>query len=273
MKEKGSGGWITATRHVADAPGNWSDESITTLLDVAFSSLTESLAELGLEGRVLRKPRAIGLIPSPGEVMSREALDECVLRVQSSLLEHASSFANLPYCAFNGGSDVWVDVGNKRVGVSALQAYLGLTPEETLHVGDQFLNTGNDFAARSCSPCAWITSPDETTYILKKMLEFASDGAIDIEDIVERDAGGTQRGGRGKDGGVGVGGGGGEGGGAAARNPPGTPTAVEMHRRARSAGSAAGTATSSATDVKDTFDPYTGEMVAASKAGGKRRKR
>ncbi len=40
-------------------------------------------------------------------------------------------------------------------------------------LGDQFLNTGNDFAARSICPCVWITSPDETTYILKSILRLA----------------------------------------------------------------------------------------------------
>ena len=45
--------------------------------------------------------------------------------------------------------------------------------KETLHIGDQFLNTGNDFAARSVCPCVWITRPEETTYILKSILRLA----------------------------------------------------------------------------------------------------
>ena len=121
----------------------------------------------------------MGLIPIDKAVIPREVLDEFVLRVQSALYEKSSELSELPYCAFNGGSDVWVDVGNKRVGVEILQTYLGLPPEKTLHIGDQFLNTGNDYAARGCSPCAWITSPVETTYILKRLLIFA--GGIDIE--------------------------------------------------------------------------------------------
>ena len=54
-----------------------------------------------------------------------------------------------------------------------LQSYLGVPPEESLHIGDQFLNTGNDFAARSVCPCVWITSPEETSYILKSILRLA----------------------------------------------------------------------------------------------------
>jgi IMP and pyridine-specific 5'-nucleotidase len=59
-------------------------------------------------------------------------LDESVLRIQTEL--DAAKVA-LPFCAFNGGRDAWVDVGNKRVGVQVLQSYLGIPPEETLHIG------------------------------------------------------------------------------------------------------------------------------------------
>jgi IMP and pyridine-specific 5'-nucleotidase len=141
VKERGPGGWVTATRHVGESPANWSEAEVGGLLDAAHASLSESLEDLQLAARVIRKRRAVGLIPGPGEAMSREALDECVLRVQARLHEHSAA-SSLPYCAFNGGRDVWVDVGNKRVGVSILQTFLGLEPPECLHVGDQFLNTG-----------------------------------------------------------------------------------------------------------------------------------
>lgn len=59
------------------------------------------------------------------------------------------------------------------MGVQILQAYCGIEPVESLHIGDQFLNTGNDYAARAVSPCVWITSPQETTYILKSILRLA----------------------------------------------------------------------------------------------------
>ena len=181
---------MTSTRHLPDSPGNWKESSVTALLDVASSSLSSSLAEMNIRGRVIRKKRAVGLIPLPGSTIPRESLDECVLRVQSALHQGSESFEGLPYCAFNGGRDAWVDVGNKRVGVSVLQAYLGLPAAECLHVGDQFLNTGNDYAARGCSPCAWITSPDETGYILRKILKYAGD--IDVD---PRPAEGDGRGG------------------------------------------------------------------------------
>lgn len=38
--------------------------------------------------------------------------------------------AELPFCAFNGGNDVFVDVGNKSLGLEALMNHLGFTPPE-----------------------------------------------------------------------------------------------------------------------------------------------
>lgn len=38
--------------------------------------------------------------------------------------------AELPFCAFNGGNDVFVDVGNKSLGLEALMNHLGFTPAE-----------------------------------------------------------------------------------------------------------------------------------------------
>jgi len=172
VKEHGAGGWITATRHLEEAPGNWDEGQIQSLLDVAEESITNSISELNIRGRCLRKKRAVGMIASSeGITITREALDESVLRVQEKLDTHAN--VTLPFCAFNGGSDVWIDCGNKRVGVSILASYLGMPVNETIHVGDQFLNTGNDFAARDICPCIWITNPDETTYILKSILRLA----------------------------------------------------------------------------------------------------
>jgi hypothetical protein len=101
-------------------------------------------------------------------------LDEAVLRVHEIVNKmNDGKGPGLPYCSFNGGNDVWLDVGNKRVGVQVLQSYLGIPAHDTLHIGDQFLNTGNDFAARTVAPCIWITNPQETTYILKSILRLA----------------------------------------------------------------------------------------------------
>eukprot|EP00980_Cylindrotheca_fusiformis_P012632 scaffold3084_cov144-Cylindrotheca_fusiformis.AAC.80 len=176
VTESGPGGWITATRYLPECPGNWSDDEIETLLDASEEAITESLNDQNLNrrGTVIRKRRSIGLVPRPGQEIPREALDETVLRCQSTLsMMNQGSGIKLPFCAFNGGRDVWVDVGNKKVGVQTLGSYLGVEASSILHIGDQFLNTGNDYAARDICPCIWITSPDETTYILKQILKLS----------------------------------------------------------------------------------------------------
>lgn len=133
VNEDGPGGWRNATKHLPDAPANWPEENIQALLDVAEENAQQSVQEQNLRGRVLRKRRAVGLVPQPNGEITREALDETILRVHEKL--HAMNNGQgpgLPYCAFNGGTDAWVDVGNKRVGVQILQSYLGVTPDKTL---------------------------------------------------------------------------------------------------------------------------------------------
>lgn len=175
VKEWGPGGWLMVTRHKPQTPGNWNESDIRYILDMSEGTMKESMADQKLRARIIRKKRSVGLIPIANSTgIPREALDETVLRVQERLRYHNEErVLSLPYCAFNGGRDAWVDVGNKSVGVTVLQSYLGLDPETTLHIGDQFLHTGNDFAARSVCPCVWITSPEETTYILKNILRLA----------------------------------------------------------------------------------------------------
>jgi len=170
VREDGPGGWMISTKYFSESPGNWSEADVTSILDRAEACFQSSLEDQNMRARIIRKKRSVGLIPKVDEKIPREALDETVLRIQTELEE---AKVTLPFCAFNGGRDAWVDVGNKRVGVQVLQSYLGIHAEETLHIGDQFLNTGNDFVARTVCPCVWITSPEETTYILKSILRLA----------------------------------------------------------------------------------------------------
>jgi hypothetical protein len=39
--------------------------------------------------------------------------------------------SDIPFCAFNGGNDVFVDVGNKSLGLEALMTYLQCDPVGT----------------------------------------------------------------------------------------------------------------------------------------------
>lgn len=188
VKETGPGGWSTSTKYLLESPGNWSVEDVKSLLDVSEESFRQTLEDLNLRGRVIRKLRSVGLIPLADSEMTRESLDEAVLRVHENLHHMNGGHGPfLPFCAFNGGSDAWVDCGSKRVGVRILQGYLGVEPAETLHIGDQFLNTGNDYAARDASPCVWIINPTETMYVLKTILRLSGVQVALPDDIKKED--------------------------------------------------------------------------------------
>lgn len=78
--------------------------------------------------------------------------------------------------AFQGGNDVFVDIGDKFWGVVACQRYFGgIEGGKSLHVGDQFLSAGaNDFKARTACTTAWIASPAETVQLLDELDYHAS---------------------------------------------------------------------------------------------------
>jgi IMP and pyridine-specific 5'-nucleotidase len=138
VREQGPGGWCTATQYLPDAPANWAEDQVTALLDVAQLNAQKAVEELNLRrARVIRKRRSVGLVPiSSSAEIPRESLDETVLRVHEQLARmNDGNGPAIPYCAFNGGTDCWVDVGNKRVGVQILQSYLGVAQAETLHIG------------------------------------------------------------------------------------------------------------------------------------------
>ncbi|KAI1339282.1 IMP-specific 5-nucleotidase [Xylariaceae sp. FL0016] len=168
--------WLTAEM------ATWSDTSIDSLLDIAESALRDCIKTMALPASLMRKDRAVGIIPSDPKVrIPRESLEETVLVVQKILelsIGNRSERA-VPFCAFNGGRDVFVDIGDKSWGVSVCQKWFGggdgkmIRPEETLHVGDQFLSAGsNDFKARSVGTTAWIASPAETVELLDELADF-----------------------------------------------------------------------------------------------------
>ncbi|OJJ98685.1 hypothetical protein ASPACDRAFT_121248 [Aspergillus aculeatus ATCC 16872] len=148
----------------------WQEADITELLDIAESSLRACAANLSLPVAVLRKDRAVGVYPLDRSKITREQLEETVLVVQNTV-ERSPVGSRLPFCAFNGGNDVFVDIGDKSWGVRACQKYFGgIEPARTLHVGDQFLSAGaNDFKARLASTTAWIASPAETVQLLDEL--------------------------------------------------------------------------------------------------------
>ncbi|KAL8718569.1 MAG: hypothetical protein Q9225_004316 [Loekoesia sp. 1 TL-2023] len=135
-----------------DEMREWQEEDIQSLLDVAEGALRECINNMQLSAEILRKDRAVGIIPVTGpgkQKFTREQLEETVL-VTQQVLDLSSPGKKVPFCAFNGGNDVFVDIGDKSWGVLSCQRYLGgIEGSKTLHVGDQFLSAGaNDFKQR-----------------------------------------------------------------------------------------------------------------------------
>lgn len=216
--------WLTAEM------ASWSEPDIKNLLDAAEAALGECVRNMNLPATLVRKDRAVGIVPrSPDVRIPRESLEETVLVVQKILelgalglpaqtaggrpppppgsalagsgaarAAAAAYRGSIPFCAFNGGRDVFVDIGDKSWGVTVCQRWFGrraqgsadgygraasssasspdaraiIAGENTLHVGDQFLSAGsNDFKARSVGTTAWIASPGETVELLDELTD------------------------------------------------------------------------------------------------------
>ncbi len=55
-----------------------------------------------------------------------QVLEELAITVQAQLADRLP----LPFCAFNGGADVFVDLGNKSLGLEAIMNYLSILPHQ-----------------------------------------------------------------------------------------------------------------------------------------------
>ncbi|KAK9807006.1 hypothetical protein WJX72_010564 [[Myrmecia] bisecta] len=143
---------------------SWGEADIQAVLSEAEAVLLETALRLRLPVKVLRKPRAVGVVPTQPTIY--EVLEELAITVQNQL-----AGAPLPFCAFNGGNDVFVDIGNKSLGLEALMDYLKLSPSEVLHVGDRFTASGNDSATRDCCSILWVANPEETDFFIKLLLQ------------------------------------------------------------------------------------------------------
>lgn len=142
---------------------SWRQEDIDELLTKAESMLLDGAARLRLPVEVLRKERAVGVIPKGPTIY--EVLEDLAIVVQTNLS------SELPFCAFNGGNDVFVDVGNKSLGLEALMNHLNCLPEQVLHVGDRFTDSGNDSATRDCCAIIWVANPEETYFFIHLLLQ------------------------------------------------------------------------------------------------------
>jgi IMP and pyridine-specific 5'-nucleotidase len=159
----------------------WPKEEVEALLDAAQKVLEDTLQALHLPAQILRKERAIGIINTSDKRILYENLEEISLTLQ-----HELRHFRVPFCAFNGGNDVWVDIGHKALGILALQKYVfrflpkdvrdseelrNIQGQECLHVGDRFTRTGNDTRSRDAATTIWVSNPQETVHIMSKLLQ------------------------------------------------------------------------------------------------------
>ncbi|CAI4218305.1 unnamed protein product [Parascedosporium putredinis] len=114
--------WLTSEM------ASWSDEAIHSLLDVAESALRECIRTLALPAIIVRKDRAVGIIPRdpafrlPAKLSKRPSLSFKNARCERHAQPRSRPY---PFCAFNGGRDVFVDIGDKSWGVTVCQNYFG----------------------------------------------------------------------------------------------------------------------------------------------------
>lgn len=96
-----------------DEMRTWQEEDIQSLLDVAEGALRECISNMQLSAEILRKDRAVGIIPAtaPGKQrFNREQLEETVL-VTQQILDLSSPGKKVPFCAFNGPSQSAHSIG------------------------------------------------------------------------------------------------------------------------------------------------------------------
>lgn len=159
----------------------WDDKEIERILSFGYGLLKEFTELLNINDKILIivKERAVGIIPMEGIKLEREILEEIVLRIDKSLREKFQD-SNINWCAFNGGRDVWIDIGDKSLGVRILQNFVNkelgeiiINESNTLHVGDQFASLGNnDYASRTAAATAWVASPSETEILLNDLVDY-----------------------------------------------------------------------------------------------------
>jgi len=141
----------------------WNEQDIQAMLKEAEGILVEGAKRLNLAVDVIQKPRSVGIVPKTPTIY--EVLEDIALTAQNQLV------SKVPFCAFNGGNDVFVDVGNKSLGLQSLMSFLGARPHETLHVGDRFTLSGNDTATRDVCSVLWVANPEETGFFIKLLLK------------------------------------------------------------------------------------------------------
>jgi IMP and pyridine-specific 5'-nucleotidase len=151
-----------------DEMKSWKTEDIEEFLGKVKTMIEETAKDLQMDHKYkfVLKPMAVGYIPIDQNNRGRaESCDEIALRIRRELQPKFRHF-----CAFHSFGQVWVDVGNKSLGVKAFQQMFDSKPAQTVHIGDQWREVGNDIAARKTATTLWIVKPKETKFFLDLLL-------------------------------------------------------------------------------------------------------
>lgn len=106
----------------------WEEQDIQLLLDIAETSLRESVDTMGLKAIVVRKERAVGVVPADGHKFEREQLEEAVLVAQKTL-DLSDVGRKIPFCAFNGWTSKLVSGCNISLTIEEVETMYLLTLE------------------------------------------------------------------------------------------------------------------------------------------------
>jgi len=171
---------VTPEYHLEFVPGqqwkcdymmSWKEDDIAATLDAAETLLVENAKLLQIPVQLIRKARAVGIVPTVSTIY--EVLEELAIRLQVGLEEAMGGDGRnaVPFCAFNGGNDVFCDIGDKSYGLQSLMTYLHCQAGEVMHVGDRFTSSGNDNAARELCSILWVAAPEETAFFMELLLD------------------------------------------------------------------------------------------------------
>ena len=137
--------------------------TIENTLSVAHELLAKHVLDRDLDALFVTKPYAVGIVSGNKNQKNWtfDTLDAIALDVGKQLKE-----LKVPICVFNGGNDVFIDIGDKSYGIAALQERINVLPQETLHFGDRFTRTGNDMSTARVADVVWVSGPNETLEFL-----------------------------------------------------------------------------------------------------------
>ena len=149
----------------------WDKRSVRRILDIAQEALEESVKRLSVGATIIRKELAVGMVPK-GRVAG-SLLEYIALEVTERVNKHSARKKHaLPFVAFSSSHDVFVDIGNKAIGIRLLAQYLDVRVgedgfvEEACHFGDGFGKAGNDVKAEEACTCLRVKNPGETRHLL-----------------------------------------------------------------------------------------------------------